>query len=332
MDINCSKISYTIFCVLVSIQIGYAQDSLSISGKYENSNIVDRNDTFLLNNNCRFFIVDIDGNKRDLNSCVWRFECLNEDSIYVVDREIKDSNEFDFLLNDLNVNSSLLKRINADDSSSVLFQARILCVGQTSSGEKFDLSFPVYLNLLPSIPKINILSIMYTFNDYWNSFDVSIKLNNILSDRADNIEFVTKIYDYPYTNIYSQTLSGSEYNFSYYVTDSVEFDVYGSNKFGTSFKAIKLNYADLPTGLNEINKESELSFYPNPFSDVIHIKGDYRDIDKLIITDIDGKTIKIMNKIELPAIQVANLPKGMYLITVSQKQNSRNKSFKLIKK
>ena len=159
MSISFPKISSVLFCLLTSMQIGYSQEMLSIIGKYGDGCIVNRNDTFLLNDNCRFFIADETGNKIDLNpySCVWRFECLNEDSIYAVDREIKDSNEFDFLLDDLNVNTSLLKRINANDSNSVLFCARISCVGKTISGDNFDLSFPVYLNLLPSTPEVNIL-------------------------------------------------------------------------------------------------------------------------------------------------------------------------------
>jgi hypothetical protein len=111
------------------------------------------------------------------------------------------------------------------------------------------------------------------------------------------------------------------------------FRAYSRNKFGISdTRIIKFTYADLLTGIDEIDRESEPSFYPNPFNDVLRINGEYRDIEKVIITDIGGRMAKTINNVETPTIQVADLLQGMYIITISQKQNSKNKSFKLIKK
>jgi hypothetical protein len=82
MSINFIKISSAIFFVLANIPAGYSQHNLSISGKYENGGMVNRGDFFMLNDRCNFFIQDEDGNKKDLISCLWRFKCLDKDSIY----------------------------------------------------------------------------------------------------------------------------------------------------------------------------------------------------------------------------------------------------------
>ena len=329
MHINCLKTNSLILLVLVSIQIGYTQNSLTISGIYENGNHVNRSDTFLLNDNCQFFILDEDGNKEELSSCVWRFECLDNDSKYIVDREINNANDFDFLLDDLTVNPALLKQIESSDSISVLFQARISCSGQTNSGENFDLSFPIYLNLLPSIPEIHISA----FLNYDNPNYVAV-IFNIFSDRADEYAFYLVEYKAP-SSLFVYPTGENGPVFGHWMKidcDSVEFIVYALNKFGMNMKILIFNYTDLNVGLNEIHSENELSFYPNPFNDVLHIKGEYGNIDKLIITDLSGKIVKTINKVESPTIQASNLPQGMYLITIFYKQNSKNKSFKLFKK
>jgi len=324
MHINCLKTNSLILLVLVSIQIGYTQNSLTISGIYENGNHVNRSDTFLLNDNCQFFILDEDGNKEELSSCVWRFECLDNDSKYIIDREINNTNDFDFLLDDLNVNPALIKRITSSNGINVLFQARISCIGQTNLGKNFDLSFPLYLNLIPSTPDIQILLLKI----YENS--VAVRLN-IFSNRAD--EYVYYLTEY-YNSGSLHELYTYNFDFSMRIDcDYVEVMAFGLNKFGWSaMKLFKFNYANLEVGINEINVENELSFYPNPFNDVLNIKGEYGNIDKLVVADLSGRTVKIINKVDLPTIQVADLPQGMYLITVIEKYNSKNKSFKLFKK
>ena len=334
MHINYIKTNSLILLVLVSMQIGYTQNSLRISGIYKNGNLVNRSDTFLLNRNCQFFIISEDGNKEELSSCVWRFDCLDNDSKYIIDREINNTNDFDFLLDDLNVNSSSLMRITAKDSINVLFQARISCSGQTNSGEKFDLYFPVYLNLLPSIPNVNIFEFSSYFDSYYNALRFIIKLDNIFSDRADGMRLVFKEFDWFYTTTYIYPTLESEFNYdNCCASDSAEIKIYGFNKFGVSLsKALKFNFMEPVSELEEINVENELSFYPNPFNDVLYIKGEYVNIDKLVIADVSGRTVKTINKVESPTIQVADLPQGMYLITVIRKHNSKNKSFKLFKK
>jgi hypothetical protein len=195
--------------MFANIQMVFSQQSLSISGKYENGETVNENNIFMLNDRCRFFIEDEDGNKKDLISSVWRFECLDNDSTYMIDREITDNSDLVFLLDDLHVDSISLKRIKVENDNSVLFQAKISCVGQTSSCEDFSLSFPVFLNLLPAVPVINS---KFTINLKEKKVDINLKL---FSDRADRCELVQKEYEHPYINTWIYP-NCSEFNYIYY--------------------------------------------------------------------------------------------------------------------
>jgi hypothetical protein len=184
------------------------------------------------------------------------------------------------------------------------------------------------LNLLPSALVVNILETTPNFSPYYFSVKLSIH-----SNRADTFICVLKEYDWIYTNItHIGVQDPSNFSFIYdaYV-DSTVVSISAYNKFGNSIPWI-YKIPGLPMGLNEIDNEVDLSFYPNPFSNVLYIKGKYKEIEKLIISDAGGKTVKIINRVESPKIPVADLPPGTYIITIVQKQDSKNKSFKLIKR
>lgn len=327
MSINCLKTGSLIFLLCASIQAGYSQHSLSISGQNEYGETVNKNDTFLLNIFWRFFIQDEAGNEKNLTACVWRLECLDNDSAYIIDRGTSH-NTFGVLLDDLHIDPKLLKKIKAENNSSILFQAKITCVGQTDSGEDFDLSFPVFLNLLPSVPTVNMSEITPPSSIH----GFSVKLS-VYSDRADTYDCSLKEYDGTYTTttiLQIQDPANFICLFDAYV-DSITVAFTAVNKFGNSSSG-RYKIPSPLTGSTEINNAIDLSFYPNPFSDVLYIKGEYKAIEKLIVSDADGKTVKIINRVEMPEIPVADLPQGIYLITVSQKQHSKDKSFKLIKR
>ncbi|MDR0507384.1 MAG: hypothetical protein LBH32_11330 [Dysgonamonadaceae bacterium] len=87
---------------------------------------------FTLNDRCNFYIQDDSGNKKDLISSLWRFECLDKDSVWIIEKEITGGSIFNFILDDLNaVDPSTLKQIKNENDNSVLFQAKISCTGRT---------------------------------------------------------------------------------------------------------------------------------------------------------------------------------------------------------
>lgn len=67
----------------------------------------------------------------------------------------------------------------------------------------------------------------------------------------------------------------------------------------------------------DINEETNPIVYPNPATDVIHIKS--TDIRKVEIYTINGKYIKSSTQNE---INVSNLPRGLYIFKVNETQQS----------
>ncbi len=66
------------------------------------------------------------------------------------------------------------------------------------------------------------------------------------------------------------------------------------------------------TSVNELNKESELSFYPNPAKEVLHINNPDGDSKTVEIKDITGKTVKTVFVSEnKQTINLSNLYKGI---------------------
>lgn len=136
----------------------------------------------------------------------------------------------------------------------------------------------------------------------------------------------------------SYDVPGSE-NFSFdacYFSeiDSIVFMISATNNFGYSScpERYTITESDLATSLADIDNEQGIVLYPNPFSDAFYIKGECENIENLTVTDINGRTVKVLNEVKTPTIQVADLPSGMYVVSIKQKQNLKNKYYKLIKK
>ncbi|HFS66753.1 MAG TPA: T9SS type A sorting domain-containing protein, partial [Flavobacteriia bacterium] len=82
--------------------------------------------------------------------------------------------------------------------------------------------------------------------------------------------------------------------------------------------------------INENTNEAIL-IYPNPSSDYVTIKCNLEEKFSIFLTDISGK--HIINKkefIDNKVLNIKNLNKGIYFITITTKNNI--KTFKLIKK
>ena len=90
---------------------------------------------------------------------------------------------------------------------------------------------------------------------------------------------------------------------------------------------LNIKAAGTVAGLVGLNTENAVNVYPNPVKDVLNInaKGDYNY--QLISTD--GKIVKNGNQSE-SAINVQNLPTGMYIMKITQ--DGKTSSHKVIKK
>lgn len=94
-----------------------------------------------------------------------------------------------------------------------------------------------------------------------------------------------------------------------------------------TFNNIALDGVQAPLGTNG-NDAIRFTVSPNPFSDVVHIKGLSGDIKYKIFT-IDGRLIK-QDKLEDGQINLAKLSKGIYLLLLSSDDKTETK--KIVKK
>ena len=152
--------------ILISVFAVSAQNTLSISGKHSNGKVVSANDILCYKEFVEFFIQNELGDKIELNSCEWQLECLDKNSIFVIGKKSENVDEFTFSLDALDTKVDLLNEIRFGDDDTVYFQAQISCSGQTITGETFDETFPIFLNLYPSIPVIELIELKFDKIDF----------------------------------------------------------------------------------------------------------------------------------------------------------------------
>ncbi|CAI8731814.1 GEVED domain-containing protein [Chryseobacterium sp. IT-36CA2] len=76
-------------------------------------------------------------------------------------------------------------------------------------------------------------------------------------------------------------------------------------------------------------KKKEISVYPNPFKDVLHI-ADIKDVKSVTVTDVAGRVVKTIDN-PTTELQLAELNAGLYLVTMNFKDGSKS-TVKAIKK
>lgn len=79
-------------------------------------------------------------------------------------------------------------------------------------------------------------------------------------------------------------------------------------------------YCPSLTSLNNINSVDNLSIYPNPANDYIHVTGD--GIESLKIYDISGRLVKSVSSPVPLTIDIRNLPEGMYPVAIETRQGT----------
>lgn len=306
-----------------------SQNSLSIKGVRENGEIVNINDIFMLGDACTFYVQDNNGEKEELRSSKWQLLCKDNKDNDIIEREISNLSEFTFLLDDLRINASALRREKSDSDSSVYFETYIRCYGSLGTGKVFDLSFPIYLNLLPSLPTCEIIN--HNIIGYFIAFDITCN-----SERSEELTFTLVEIDgsRKYTTTTTIRNPPAPHRFST-TTDSeytVKFRVSSENKYGS----VHTEYIEIPmymyTSINNIESGELISFYPNPFHDSINISGCINQINSLSIYDINGRLVKKIFHPQAPIIHLEEVPSGIYIINVELNNGSGYKKYKLLKK
>ncbi|KQT16459.1 hypothetical protein ASG31_13170 [Chryseobacterium sp. Leaf404] len=131
---------------------------------------------------------------------------------------------------------------------------------------------------------------------------------------------------------------GTIVNTSYNYYDSThKFALLSTSQVVVNVAAAGINNqtTDGAQGLNEIflavqnsKLKNNFEFYPNPVTDVVHFRN--AENANVVIYNLDGKVLKQFNKTQ-DAVQVADLPSGVYFIT-AEKDGAVSETKKLIKK
>jgi len=320
---NYKKSILILFCCFTTSLNLIAQNSLSIQGIKEYGEVIIKNHIFHKNESATFFIQNDKGEKQNLLSSKWQLICKTEDE-GLVEREIVNESEFLFLLDDLRINTESLYRKESPSDNSVYFEAYISCVGSLIDGENFNLNFPIYLNLLPSMPTYEIID-YYSSSEYYVDIDLSFK-----SDRSDYIRIIVKEYEDPYVYTYSVDTDNFTFEMSVNIEVITRFILTSRNKYGD----VSTGLIDVPeyiyTSIDDINVDNSILFYPNPCDNILYIRENANNIENLMIMDITGKKVFEINNLKDNSIDLSFLQKGIYII--NYKQNSKDQSFKLIKK
>lgn len=94
---------------------------------------------------------------------------------------------------------------------------------------------------------------------------------------------------------------------------------------GCSASASQTVTIDACVGINEFEKNTSMSIFPNPALNFLNIES-ANELKSVVITDYTGKIIKqvILNQVTKTTIEIEDLNSGIYFIIVSLNNNSQN--------
>jgi len=333
-----------VIAVLFSLNLltGYGYAQYSISGRSQNGKNLNSNDVIIENDSCTFFVHDKNGNIVLFIHNEWSLEGLNTNSVYIpiLNMVNTDLPEFNVLDIDNNIWGTL-KKCTLENDSSVYYSAKIKCIGATVSKESINLEIPVYLNLLPSRPIVEIRDIHFNFDisvpNNWGTGFISLKFH---SERAKEYRVVVKTYDKDGLTSNSNYLCSLQKADNYIVEFNSPFEegeyntisVLPVNKFGTP--AINnIIYIDnkIRTSLENAITTGNIQIYPNPIKDILSLIGDLEPIASLLFIDVTGRIVKEIRELKNTSLDLSSMSSGVYALIVQYKNHFKKESIKLIK-
>jgi hypothetical protein len=99
------------------------------------------------------------------------------------------------------------------------------------------------------------------------------------------------------------------------------------NRFGGILSST-ININNLVTSINEISY-NDVSIYPNPVKDFLHVKGNIQLIESITITNLSGKTVYKDNGSEV--LNLTGISSGIYFIQFKFKGNAGKSVARFIK-
>lgn len=91
-------------------------------------------------------------------------------------------------------------------------------------------------------------------------------------------------------------------------------------------------YFDITTVINALENNYEISVYPNPFTDYFFVKAVSSETFYISIIELSGKTlIEPVKCTGTNRVDISSYPAGVYLLIISDSNNAKTQSFRIIK-
>lgn len=322
------------FVITIMLSLQHAWGG-NIQGSFQDGKPLPPNGVLLLNDTCIFKVMGTEGNE----GYKWSFRLEKKDGSSYELKKTDDSPAFiisadSALYRNFYLYRDLKQTIVANDSS-VYFTGKIFC----QSAENQTDSFPVRLNLLPSMPRILEVKLIYNgYDTIIHDFKDAALCLTYSAARATQmyLEYTTYLPDNkyffefiedggklnPWESIHNFCTPGFYYE-EYYTLfvrnncgQSVSQDTILTTDYINDPEILKDLQEYWHTNSIKMNKiaENELQIYYDPISENMYLKGDLSSIRELKIFDTNGKCRKIINKAE-PVINLSSIEKGIYIIT-----------------
>jgi hypothetical protein len=113
-----------------------------------------------------------------------------------------------------------------------------------------------------------------------------------------------------------------------YINQQVQIKIVSINGWGNNIYIDDIN-VDVNTSTQTVFKQNtKTEIYPNPAQDIIYVKKDFKNDEKIVVLDISGKILKTIyhESGDTENINIANLDAGVYFIKINEH------TYKFIKK
>ncbi|MGC3979401.1 MAG: T9SS type A sorting domain-containing protein [Paludibacteraceae bacterium] len=164
------------------------------------------------------------------------------------------------------------------------------------------------------------------FNDYLVGTQCTTKTDspykNFTDDTSNYLGLTKGLVDPYYSSPVIDNIVISNELFSAYVAGSVMRETAATQKI-TNYTSTTTDHTPIsatfrftvPTGLQSLFQEANISLYPNPASDCVFIRSDV-GVQRVAIYDLTGSLVLTLNSVT-QGVDISQLPRGIYIVQLN---------------